>query len=271
MKPQQAQAGLTLVELLVAMALIGIVFAMITNWQVSTLNISMRTNATSQRLSDLNDVTGYVGDRVRSGIYLRTTGFTVNSASAYSSGACNTTTPCLAVLVPETDPNIGKVTAAKVTSGTTTLINEISSTGVRYRYHLYRLEPRSSLSADDKPGDSWADNNTQVLIEYRGRGPATGVLASVCPSEEEKLTPTDCTDVMTKFVSETAFKGLIPYLVADYLTPADELGSGVAPFAYDATTKSVTLAFQTKQQVRGQTQLTPATPYTLTVQARNVP
>jgi len=220
---KRQQAGLTLIELLVAMALIGIVFAMITNWQVSTLNISTRTNAVSQRLSDLNDVTGYVGDRVRSGVKIETspgTGtFTVNGQT------CDATSPCLAVLVPE------EVTA----SGSTT---------IWYRTLIYRLDPRSEILPLDGVADSWATDNVRVLREYRG---------SVVSS------PT------------LTFSSLQPYLVTDYLTPANELGSGVVPFAYDATTKSVKLAFQTKQQVRGQTQFTPATPYTLTVQARNVP
>ncbi|MBB5233829.1 PulJ/GspJ family protein [Deinococcus budaensis] len=247
MKRQHTQSGLTLVELLVAMALIGIVFAMITNWQVSTLNISTRTNATSQRLSDLTDVTGYVGDRVRSALRVRvaTSGLTVNGT------ACSADRPCLAVVLPE---------------------NTASGVITRYNLYVYRIDPRSLVNADDKSADTWAESNVAVLREYRsensGSSPSNCVPAATATFETDTSAP--CA-AMRNLASASTLSSFGTYLVADYLTPADELGSGVAPFAYDATTKSVTLAFQTKQQVRGQTQLTPATPYTLTVQARNVP
>lgn len=266
MRRAQAEAGLTLVEMLIAMAIMGIVFVLVTNWQVSTLSISARTNATAERLSDLTDVTGYVGDRVRGAIYVRDSGFKINDSAA-GGGVCNAITPCLAVLISETDPNIGKVTSSAVTSGTTTLINAISSTGVRYRYHVYRLEPRSSLDEKDKPNDEWADSNTQVLIEYRGRGPSGTILESSCPSEEVKLSDTNCSDMIAKFVNESHFKGLQPYLVSDYLTPAS---TTYQPFVWDSTRRTMTLRFQSKFQVRGTEQLLPSTPYTLTVQARNV-
>lgn len=264
MKHQHAQAGLTLVELLVAMALIGIVFAMITNWQVSTLNISTRTNATSQRLSDLNDVTGYVGDRVRAALRVRTatSGLSVNTGTG---ATCATERPCLAVVLPDPNDN-GQIN--------------------KYVLYVYRIDPRSVLNADDKVTDTWAETNVAVLREYRSTDPSSsggGSTPSNCiatPEQFEKNTfvntvaapnnVTNCT-TMQNLSSATNFTGMQPFLVADYLTPVDELGSGVVPFAHAPTTKSMTLTLQTKQQVQGRIQLTPATPYTLTVQARNVP
>ncbi|MFD1732335.1 hypothetical protein ACFSC4_16625 [Deinococcus malanensis] len=63
--------------------------------------------------------------------------------------------------------------------------------------------------------------------------------------------------------------GMQPYLVADHLTPAGSLGA--APFTYDPASRTVTLRFQYRQRVRGRELRTPVSPYTLTVQARNIP
>lgn len=221
------------------MALIGIIFALITNWQASTLSISTRTNAMSQRLSDLNDVTGYVGDRVRSALRVRAaiSGLSVNSK------VCSADFPCLAVALPKVDASSGQTTG--------------------YTTYVYRIEERSGVSSEDKVSDAWAETNTRVLREYRS--PAS--ISTDCTD----ITSASCAAVLGNLSTTSSFSSFQPYLVADYLTPADGLGSGVAPFVYDATTKAVTFAFQSKQQVRGQTQLIPSTPYTLTVQARNVP
>uniref|UniRef100_UPI002869D02F PulJ/GspJ family protein n=1 Tax=Deinococcus sp. TaxID=47478 RepID=UPI002869D02F len=60
------QEGLTLVEILVAMAILGIILVLITNWQTQTLQITTKTNNLATQTAELNDLTGYIGDRVRS-------------------------------------------------------------------------------------------------------------------------------------------------------------------------------------------------------------
>lgn len=248
---KKGQAGLTLVELLVAMALIGIVFAMVSNWQVSTLSISTRTNAMSQRLTELNDVTGYVGDRVRSAITVRTGGFTVNAASASNSGQCDATTPCLAVLV--------RVEEA-----------ESSGAGVVYKRSflrlIYRVESRSTWSAtdQDKVANAWADNADNkivILREYRER----------CAIGADPSDP-DCSAFVNNFSKVSTFAGLNRYLVADHLTSVNQAGGTITPFAYNTATKTITLAFQSKQRVQNRVEYMPTDgPYSLQVQARNVP
>ncbi|WP_104991455.1 type II secretion system protein J [Deinococcus sp. NW-56] len=273
----QAEQGLTLVEMLVAMAIMGIVFVLVTNWQVSTLSISTRTNAMSQRLTDLTDATGYVGDRVRAAIAVRDSGFTVNASgatAATNSGKCDAVTPCLALLIPESDEQLkGAVTLSD--SSATPKIGPLSTTGVRYRVYVYRMEPRSILNADDRMDDAWADDSTNkvmVLREYRGVVASGSVTATVCPEAVTTAagSTTSCNALATHFRTASAFSGLQPYLVTDHLSLTNASGGALTPFAWDAGTRTITLRFQTKQSVRGNVTFLPATPYTLKVQARNV-
>lgn len=255
---KQGEGGLTLVELLVAMAIMGIVFVLVTNWQVSTLSISTRTNALSQRLSDLTDVTGYVGDRVRAAVRVRAASSNSLTVNTGTGSACSTERPCLAVVLPRPSAT-GEVT--------------------QYDLHIYRVEPRSVVNEADKVADTWAETNVQVLREYRTHSASSPATCQATPAQfaagsfgGTSGNVSNCTTMHNLMNGATlAVSNTHPYLVSDHFTPANELGSSTVPFQYDATTKSVKLAFQTKQQVRGQTQLTPATPYTLTVQARNVP
>lgn len=275
---EQAQQGLTLVEMLVAMAIMGIVFVLVTNWQVSTLSISTRTNAMSQRLTDLTDATGYVGDRVRAAIAVRDGGFTVNASSATAatnSGKCDAVTPCLALLMPESDEEL-KGSADLSTSSGSTNIGPFRTTGVRYRVYVYRMEPRSILNADDRADDAWADNATNkvmVLREYRGVKASSGVTSTVCPEAETTAAGSatvSCNAMASHFLTTNAFSGLQPFLVTDHLSLTNASGTAITPFSWSSGTRTITLQFQTKQSVRGNVTFLPATPYTLKVQARNV-
>lgn len=244
--------GLTLVELLVAMAIMGVLFVLITHWQVSTLNLSARSNAASRSLGDLNDLSGYLGDRVRAAVRVRvaTSGLSVNSGAG---SACSADRPCLAVVLPEYSP---------------------SGVAVRYNLYVYRMMPRSAVAhPDDKVEDPWAEGHVQVLKEYRSEdrdsAPINCVLA---PGETFDTAAAPACVTMRNLGSAAALSGLGSYLVADYLTPAGSLGAGHVPFAYDSATRVITLEFQHRQQVNGQTTLMPgAEPYVLQVQARNVP
>lgn len=274
----QTERGLTLVELLIAMAIMGIVFVLVTNWQVSTLGISTRTNAMSQRLTDLTDATGYVGDRVRAAIAVRDGGFTVNAGSATAttnSGKCDAVTPCLALLIPESDEELKGSANLSASSGSTK-IGPLRTTGVRYRVYVYRMEPRSILNVDDRMDDAWADNaanKVMVLREYRGVKASSGVTSTVCPEAETTAAgsgTTSCDAVASHFLTASAFSGLQPFLVTDHLSLTNASGTALTPFAWDAGSRTITLQVQTKQSVRGNVSFLPSTPYTLKVQARNV-
>ncbi|GHF34060.1 prepilin-type N-terminal cleavage/methylation domain-containing protein [Deinococcus metalli] len=246
----KVQDGLTLVEILVAMAILGIVLALIINWQTQTLQLTTRTSAQAQQLADLNDMTGYIGDRVRSAVRVRvaTSGLSVNSGSG---NACTTSTPCLVAVMPE-----------YTSAGTQ-----------KFVLYVYRMQDRSAVSTDDKTDDSWAENNVQVLREYRSTDTSSTPISCLLGTGEtfETAAATPCA-AMRNLSTLSSVSGLQPYLVSDYLTPSNTLPSGASPFVYTANTRSTTITVQSRKQVSGVIKTVPATgAYTLTVQARNVP
>lgn len=227
---------MTLIELLVAMAVLGIIFTAILSWQGFTIQASANATSTADQLRKLNDVTGYLGDRVRAAQGIRTAGFTVNPSSAVGAGACNATYPCLALLVPE------------ASAGTA-----IS----RCLYLIYRIEPRSALSDADKAADAWADENTKILREYR---------------VVNNTTTKNCNTFKADFDGRTTFSGISTYyLLVDGLTITSSTGVNFVPFAYDTVQRLITLRIRAKQRVRGQEQYAPRnSPYEFTLRARNV-
>lgn len=243
--------GFTLVELLIAMAIVGVIFVLILNWQTSTLQISTRANTLADQLSELNDLTGYVGDRVRSAEAVRLNGFSVNGDS------CDSTTPCLAVL---------------------SLTEDVSGTTVTRTWNrlVFRVEPRSGWTSLDKVNDTWADtaaNRIVIVREYR----------DTCT--ETAAPPLNCVGV-TPALSVATYKdgflganlgGMNPQLVADNLTSSDQGGSAIVPFSLQFPSKPlgpgnpVVLTFQSKRNTRGQVTFVPATaPTAMTVQPRNL-
>ncbi|WP_168734657.1 prepilin-type N-terminal cleavage/methylation domain-containing protein [Deinococcus sp. KSM4-11] len=249
----KSQSGLTLVEILVAMAILGIILILVTNWETQTLQLTTKTNTLATQIAELNDLSGYIGDRVRSASQVRLTGFTVNAASAVNAGKCDTTTPCLAVLALEEEVN------------TATTPSTVTRTWFRL---VYRVEPRSTWSSVSKVPDTWADNaanNVVVVREYRDN--CIEASGGVCSASSPPLT----VDAYKASFSDAAFSSMSPALVTDYLSSVDQSGAAITPFALDTVTNTIILTFQSKRNVKSVTTFTPAdNPMTLAVQARNV-
>ncbi|GGL10339.1 PulJ/GspJ family protein [Deinococcus radiotolerans] len=250
MKRRANEAGLTLIEILLALGIMGTVLVLITSWQTSTLNLTTRANATGRGLSELNDLTGYLGDRVRGALRVRvaTGGLTVNGSSGNS---CSAEQPCLAAVLPDAN-----------TAGTVT----------RYVLFVYRLEPRSKVTLD-KATDAWAEEHVQVLREYRSGDSATSPVNCVPAAGEtfETASGPGCA-ALRDLAGLGAVRGFQPFLVSDDLTPSDQLPGGEAPFSWNAATRSVTLRVQFRQQAGGRVTTLPLTQaYALNVRARNVP
>ena len=104
---------------------------------------------TGNRLRNLQDTVGYLGDRLRVARDLRTN-LTVDGVSCTLTPACGAA-PCFAVVVTEAQ----QVGTAEQYDANTAL------------YLVYRLIPRSQLTGLDKTPDSWADSNTLALVESR--------------------------------------------------------------------------------------------------------
>lgn len=91
-------SGFTLIELLISMALMGVVLGVVLSAQNAVVTSSQQQQSNAGRLGVITDMTGYIGDRVRSAA-LVPDGLTVNGAVCLRAPASGL--PCLAVVVPQ--------------------------------------------------------------------------------------------------------------------------------------------------------------------------
>ncbi|GAA6746649.1 PulJ/GspJ family protein [Thermus brockianus] len=129
--------GFTLLEILVALAVLGIFTALLLAFTQGTLASNRTARLQAQLLEELKDAAGYLADNLQEAQTLL--------ASATLNG--NTCAPpgCLAALVPE-------------------------APGGSCALRAYKLEARSAIPDDYKAKDPWADANTRMLREYRLSG-----------------------------------------------------------------------------------------------------
>jgi prepilin-type N-terminal cleavage/methylation domain-containing protein len=125
--------GFTLLEILVALAVLAIFTTALLAFTQGTLTANRVARKQAQLLEELKDAAGYLADTLQEAQKV------LSSATVNGSG-CQPPT-CLAVLLPEP-------------GGTCAL-------------RAYRLEARSGVGDDYKSPDPWADANTRMLREYR--------------------------------------------------------------------------------------------------------
>ena len=128
--------GFTLLEILVALAVLAIFTTALLAFTQGTLTANRVARKQAQLLEELKDAAGYLADTLQEAQRV------LSSATVNGSG-CQPPT-CLAVLLPEP-------------GGTCAL-------------RAYRLEARSRVGDDYKSPDPWADANTRMLREYRLTG-----------------------------------------------------------------------------------------------------
>lgn len=237
-----SRKGFTLVELLVAIVILGVVLTGLLSLITGTLKFSTVSVSTSDRLRELNDVTGYMADSIRRSVHLVESS-TINPASATNGGACNIDDhDCFSVVVPEA------VDGAAID---------------KYLQLFYRIEPRGQERLENyKAADAWADENTYVILEYR---------YVLCDSSSEAEKNPDGTlkkplcDSPDNYAPKASLSGISAwYMVLDGLT----LEGNSEPFSYGDG--EFTLNFRVADQRRGTVRYTPADGvYTITVIKRN--
>lgn len=137
----QRKAGFTLIELVVAVGIVGLLLAGIGTFLNGTLRFSSNSIGNADRLRELNDVSGYVVDNLR-------------RASDIDIGTCTPSgyagsLECAAVVVPESRNGVPIDAYARLT---------------------YVRVPRDAFVAAEPgvlPTDPWMNANTDVLVEYR--------------------------------------------------------------------------------------------------------
>jgi prepilin-type N-terminal cleavage/methylation domain-containing protein len=128
--------GFTLLEILVALAVLAIFTTALLAFTQGTLTANRVARRQAQLLEELKDAAGYLADTLQEAQR-------VLSSATVNGRGCQPPT-CLAVLLPEP-------------GGTCAL-------------RAYRLEARSDVGDDYKSPDPWADANTRMLREYRRTG-----------------------------------------------------------------------------------------------------
>jgi prepilin-type N-terminal cleavage/methylation domain-containing protein len=128
--------GFTLLEILVALAVLAIFTTALLAFTQGTLTANRVARKQAQLLEELKDAAGYLADTLQEAQK-------VLSWATVNGRGCQPPT-CLAVLLPES-------------GGTCAL-------------RAYRLEARSDVGDDYKSPDPWADANTRTLREYRLTG-----------------------------------------------------------------------------------------------------
>ena len=128
--------GLTLLEILVALAVLAIFTTALLAFTQGTLTANRLARKQAQLLEELKDAAGYLADTLQEAQK-------VLSSATVNGKTCEPPT-CLAVLLPED--------------------------GGKCALRAYRLEARKDVEDDHKSPDPWADANIRTLREYRRTG-----------------------------------------------------------------------------------------------------
>jgi len=144
--------GFTVIEILVATFVLGILLAAIIGLSSGYLGFSRRVSTINERLADLNDALGYIGAQARSAMnVVGADGTSVDVTVGTDTFTCATTAaePCVAFVVPVVD----RTTAASDITG--------------FELLAYRVAPLSDWADDPGVSPGWNGASTPTLLEYR--------------------------------------------------------------------------------------------------------
>ena len=212
-------AGLTLIELLVGLALIGIVLATLLSLTIGTARPSATLQARNDLLPELQTAQNYMAGKLREAVYIFPAGLSFSLAGSGNtlkspSGSYNWTIgtdPMVAFIVPP----------RSVVSPTSTTLGGCASgsDNDKYCYAFYAfyaikradlVNPTGADSRTNNPGpDASNDANAWVLMEYRGYY-TTSVLG---------YTASGYSTTLTNIPGATTNGGSSGRLLMDYLQP----------------------------------------------------
>lgn len=132
----RSSGGFTILELLIAVAITALLLGGIGVFMAGTMKFSSNSIGTADDLEELNNVSGYLLDQVR-------------TAREVAVGDCSGTTPsypCVSLVVPRSRAG-GDIDA--------------------YERLVFEVVPRDTLSSEVRTNDAWADANTAAVVEYR--------------------------------------------------------------------------------------------------------
>jgi prepilin-type N-terminal cleavage/methylation domain-containing protein len=188
------RAAFTIVELLVAVFVIGILLSAIVALTSSFLGYSRRVSVINERLADLNDALGYMGTNARAAMDV--VGHDATSVGVTWDGVsftCTTTgtEPCLALVVPVVDRGTAGITGFDLLA--------------------YRFVALSGWADDPGLAEGWDGADTPLLLEY-GASLCTG--CTTPPAVPSSLTATRVSLVASDLTLDDTVGTFQPFTVA---------------------------------------------------------
>lgn len=151
-KAANRQHGMTLVELLVAIAIGGVLIMAIVSLSGGMLTYTRRANQINQNLTDLNDAIGYISLKLRGAKQLVGNNDSIEITDGSQTFQCSIGSPdgsCVALVVPVVD-------RASPTA-------EI----VGYELLAFRVATLDAWSGDPGMSPGWDGQDTPLMLEYR--------------------------------------------------------------------------------------------------------
>lgn len=221
--------GFTLVELILAMAIVGILIVAIVSLSGSVLGFSRRANTINTSLAELNDAAGYLATNIRRA--LRGTGCqsttgtsgakhdpevtcaaesSIDITYGSSTFTCSTTSAsgsCIALLVPVVDRS--------------TVDTQI----VGYQMLAYRVVPLSAWQGNPGIAEGWDGEDTPLMLEYRAAIACSGSCAVLPPRPASITASSESLVISDLYLIDEDGDPIAPFSIAtDPLTP-DKLQS----------------------------------------------
>lgn len=202
----------TLVELLVAVFILGILLSGLAALTSGFLGFSRQVSVINDRLADLNDAMGYVSLTARSSMLVygqagleRDVEFATDAP--FTCSVQDATRPCIAFVVPSVERASGAITG--------------------FDFVAYAVRPLSEWARNPGVPGGWDQDDTPVLLEYR---------AELCsPCATPPVVDSASAVVMTR-----------ESLVIANLILEDEAGVAYAPFTVGAGASRITVQLRTR-------------------------